>query len=403
MMNFLARVKNAMAAGRVAFKEASPLSAGQSWFNNFSPLSAEFALPERALKISTVYACISCLTGAIKSMPIRIFSRDEKGSVATGHKYLFILNERAADDWSAADAWSFLLTSKFLYGDGYARLIRKDYRSSEVVGWQPLDPRLVDPFRGKDGIKRYKVASAAGGANYEVVNAADIVQITSPGYDGLRSPSVISAAAEVLITAFAGQEWQSKFFSSGANFDYVLSSDSTLTPTQVAQLRDSLMKSYSKDGGPLILSAGIKPMSLSINPRDAELLNSRIFTREEICQFFGVPPFMVGLTDKSSSWGTGVGEMGQQFVKYTLLPHLAQIAEEFNYKLWPIRDKFYLKHDTTEMERGDLKSRSEGYRVAVGRAGEPGWMTINEVRAAEDMYPVEWGDGPGFEKEKNIE
>jgi phage portal protein BeeE len=47
---------------------------------------------------------------------------------------------------------------------------------------------------------------------------------------------------------------------------------------------------------------------LSINPEDAQMLQSRAFSIEEVCRFFGVPPFMIGHTEKTTSWGTGLSE-----------------------------------------------------------------------------------------------
>ena len=47
---------------------------------------------------------------------------------------------------------------------------------------------------------------------------------------------------------------------------------------------------------------------------------------------------------------------------------------------------------TAGLERGDTIGRFNAYRVALGRAGEPGFMTVNEVRKAENLPPVTDGD-----------
>ena len=62
-----------------------------------------------------------------------------------------------------------------------------------------------------------------------------------------------------------------------------------------------------------------------------------------------------------------------------------------------IRDRFktsrnFVQFDTTDLERGDIKTRYEAYRIALGRAGEPGWMTPNEIRLFENQPAVEGGD-----------
>src|SRR3546814_8988778 len=55
-------------------------------------------------------------------------------------------------------------------------------------------------------------------------------------------------------------------------------------------------------GRPMLLDRDMQWQQLTINPEDAQMLESRAFSVEEICRFFGVPPFMVGHTEKSTSW-----------------------------------------------------------------------------------------------------
>src|SRR3546814_3300163 len=53
-------------------------------------------------------------------------------------------------------------------------------------------------------------------------------------------------------------------------------------------------------GRPMLLDRDMQWQQLTINPEDAQMLESRAFSVEEICRFFGVPPFMVGHTEKRS-------------------------------------------------------------------------------------------------------
>jgi HK97 family phage portal protein len=78
-------------------------------------------------------------------------------------------------------------------------------------------------------------------------------------------------------------------------------------------------------------------------------------------------------------------------VKYTLQPYINRIEQELNRKL--IRTaKYFVEFNLDGLMRGDYKTRNEGYRIALGRAGEPGWMTINEVRRLDNLPPIEGGD-----------
>jgi phage portal protein BeeE len=101
---------------------------------------------------------------------------------------------------------------------------------------------------------------------------------------------------------------------------------------------------------------------------------------------------MIGYTDKTTGWGSGVEQMGIGFVKYTLQRHLAKIEEELNRKINRGSTENYVEFDTETLERGDLKSRLEAARIAYGRAGEPGWVTRDEVRRIFNLPPAKEGD-----------
>jgi HK97 family phage portal protein len=221
-----------------------------------------------------------------------------------------------------------------------------------------------------------------------------MIHIPSMGFDGLTSPSPITyAAREAIGSAIAAERWSGKFFSEGATFDYALKTAQKLDKDQLEVLRLSLIGRTQGGRGPLVLTGGLEPAQLSVNPKDAEILATRLFSVEEICRVLGVPPFMVGHAQKgSTNWGTGLEQQSMGFVRYNLSRDLVSMAQEFNRKLWPTRERYFVAHDTTALERGDMKSRYEAYRIAVGRAGEPGWMPPNEVRRLENMPPIEGGD-----------
>lgn len=340
---------------------------------------------ESAIRVSVVYAAVALVAGAIASLPLAIYERDDRTKV--DHDYWFVLNERAADGWTSFAFWEYLICSKLFHGDGFGRLIRSSVRSSKIIGMEPLHPLSVDPFRHQ-GRVLYRVNPIDGSPAY-TADSADILHLSSLGFDGLRSPSPITyAGREAIGAAIAAQDYASRFFAGGANIDYALKTASRLTKEQLTELKASLLARAQNGGrGPLILSGGLEPAQLSINSKDAEILATRMFSVEEISRILGVPPHMIGHTDKTTSWGSGIEQQGIGFVRYTLQRHLTQSAQELNYKLWPVRERFFVEHLVEALERADLKSRYEAYRIAMGRAGEMPWMDAQEVRRRENLPP----------------
>ena len=342
---------------------------------------------DTAMRVSAVYGCVSLIAGAIATLPLGTFQRTPEGRDKADHPYWWLFNERASDNWASAAAIEYLISSKLFYGDGFGRLLRSN-RSNQVHGWEPLHPQTVQPFK-HEGRVLYRV-TPNGEAPY-TLDSSDMIHLPSLGFDGLTSPSPITyAAREAIGTAISSQEFSGQFFAGGANFDYALKTAARLNGDQLKELKASLIARAQNGGrGPLILSGGLEPAQLSVNSKDAEILATRLFNVEEICRVFGVPPHMVGHTDKTTSWGSGIESQGIGFVRYTLQRHLTPMTQELNSKLWPTRERFFVEHITAALERGDLKGRYEAYRIAMGRAGEMPFMDAQEVRRLENMPPNE--------------
>ncbi|MGO4479979.1 phage portal protein, partial [Massilia sp. 2TAF26] len=211
----------------------------------------------------------------------------------------------------------------------------------------------------------YQVTPLDGTGSY-VLDRADVIHLTSPGYDGLCSPSPITyAAREAVGNALSAQEFTGKFFAGGGAFDYALKTAARLDKAQLEQLKASLLGRVQNGGrGPLILTGGLEPAQLSVNAKDAEVLATRLFTVEEICAILGVPPHMIGHTSKSTSFGTGIEQQSTAFVRYTLQRHMTPIKQELNAKLWPVRQKYFVEHVTDALIAADMKARYESYRIA---------------------------------------
>lgn len=348
---------------------------------------------DTALRVTTVYGCVDLLSGGVASLPVGVFERKGADRDKADHEYWWFLNEQANEDMSAYVAWQYVIAAKLLHGDGFAQLLRPSAYSSRVIGFKPLHPLRVQPFVSTEASSRgrlYYRVSPANGEPY-VLDPADMIHLPSLGFDGLTSPSPITyAAREVIGTALAAESYTGRFFNGGASFDYALKTASKLSKDQLDALQASLMLRNQQAGGarsPLILSGGLEPAQLSVNAKDAEILATRLFGVEEICRVFGVPPYLVQHQQKDASRGTGLEEMGSSFVRFALQRLLTPIAQELNRRLWPTRSRYFVEHVTAALERGNLKTRFEAYRIALGRAGEQPFMNVDQIRRLENMPP----------------
>lgn len=377
---------------------------GSALFDDLTASSAGLPTPTEhtAWTVSAIAACVNLIAGAISSLPLHVYRRSRGGD----RERLFddplwwVLNEEMTPRWSAATGWEYLVTSRLLLGDAFAEIRRGP--GGAVTGIEPLHPNRVTVAPWPDGSRlAYAIApDPTIPAGYRAQQAArvidqdDMLHISGTGFDGCRTPSPLRHMLRMSgSVALATQEFSARFFSNGARPDYALRTEQGLTPDQIEALRAQVDERHggtARAHRPMLLHSGLDVKALQLPLEDLALIATRQFQIEEIARAYGVPPFMIGHNEKTTSWGSGVEAMGTAFVRYTLGGHLKKIHNEFNRKLFRTATRV-VEFDTFELERADLKSLMEAFRTAIGRAGEPGFLSVNEVRSFLNFGPVDGG------------
>jgi HK97 family phage portal protein len=180
-------------------------------------------------------------------------------------------------------------------------------------------------------------------------------------------------------------------FKNGTSIAGVIEHPKTLGEEEIERLRAELETFRGSENAykNLILESGMKYNRIDMNHVDLQFIQNREMTQTEIAMFFGVPPFMLGLTNKTTSWGAGIEQQGIGFVAYTLQPWLTMWEEAIARDLIPDTEpRMYCRINPAGLIRGDIKTRYAAY--AVGRMW--GWLSANDVRQKEDMDDIEDGD-----------
>lgn len=360
----------------------------------FSAVGAGMAVTEQsAMSVSAVYASVGLIGGAIAALPFHIYKRSKDGRERYDSDLWYLFNEQPWDNWTAASAWSWVAQSIALRGDGYWRIRRVSPYSNQIQGFEPLHPGKVMPRREK-GRNVYLVINEDG--VLETVDQDDMLHFPGIGFDGLSSMTPIKAALRHGAgIALAADEFAGAFFKNGARPDFALSTEKALTKDQVESLRATWASRHQGVGNahlPAVLQGGLKVEPLTMKAEDAQLLATRKFQVEDVARIFGVPPHMIGFTEKTTSWGSGVEQMSIGFVRYTLRRYLDSMRQEVNRKVWPKSRLFFAEHNTDALLEGDAKAQAEFLSKALGGPGTQGWMTINEVRRLKNLPPIEGGN-----------
>jgi HK97 family phage portal protein len=353
-----------------------------AWDEFFGGVPGLPAITEQtAMLISAVYACVNLIAGVISALPANIFRLQPDGEREQLHNddLWWVLNEQFLPRWSAAVGWEYLVQSLLLPGDSIAIIIRK---GATIAGLEPVHPNCVTVLATPDRMRLIYAVRRPDGV-LEVYDQDDVLHIPGFGFDGYRGLSPLRHHLRMSgAVALATQEYAARFFANNARPDIVLTTDQKLTPELAAEVADLWAAKHSGLGNahkPAVLGHGVKADALSLNAEDAQLLATRQFQIEEIARIYGVPPFMIGHTEKTTSWGSGVETMGKGFVRFTLRQHLNKFQNEINRKFFRTSGKF-IEFDTFELEQADMATLFTSYGQAIGGAGRPGFMTAGEIR-----------------------
>lgn len=376
-----------------AFSRALSLTKPEGWYPDAERGDAgELVSGESVLGLSAVWACVNLLSGTIASLPVMVYRVNSAGhrEVAKQHPLYRVLHDSPNYDQTAVDFWEFVSAAIELWGNAYARIERS---VGKVVGLHPIAPQLMSVRRLTNGSIEYRWTQ--DGKSF-VETDQNMLHIRGFGGNPLGGLSTLHYGRNAFSLAKATDRSAAGMFKNGLRPSGVLTFEKWLTAEQRQIAEDKLTEKYfgaMNSGRPLILEGGTKWEQLTISPEDAQMLESRGFSVEEICRFFGTPPFMIGHTEKTSSWGTGLEQQTLGFQKFTLRRRLKRIEQACEKQLLTPSDRangVSIEFNLEGLLRADTAGRARFYQQMTGI----GAMTINEVRALENLPPVDGGDVP---------
>lgn len=342
---------------------------------------------QTALQLTAVHACVRLLADAIASLPMDVYRK--RGDLREPVRPTPPLVANPLDEVTDFE-WKFMVvTSLALRGNSYNVVVERD-RFEFPTKLLPVHPDVVQVSEDRDtGRPIYRVEG-------ERIPNADMVHIkrfTLPGW--LTGLSPIEAARQGIGLGLAAERFGARWFGDSAAPSSVLETDQDRTPEQVREIQRNWIASHGGRRYPAVLSGGFKWRPITITPEESQFLETRRFQRSEIAMLFGIPPHMIGDTERSTSWGTGIEQQSIGFVVYTLRPWLTCIESALS-RLLP-RGQF-VRFNVDALLRGDIKSRYEAY----AQARNAGWLSVDEIRELEDRPPLPGGIGQGYLQPLNM-
>jgi len=336
---------------------------------------------EGALSLSAVYASVNKIASTLASMPLNLYRETANGkTLAKEHPAFVLLNSEPNQDLTSFTFVERMLSDALLYGCAYA-LIERGSVTSRAAALHPLNPLSIvrDTYEGQ-AIFRDKDSGS-------VYYPDDLVVL-----ENFRGKSPIRLHMENMGITAAAMEYGARFFGTGGNIGGYLMTDKSLTDEQYLRLKNTWSAQHQglhNAHETAILEHGLKFERSTIPPDEAQFIATRKFQVEEVARIFNIPPILIQ-ADGATTYNN-VEQILIAFAQQTLIPWARRFEMEFERKVLPERERgeFNVRFDMRSLLRGDLDSRREYYATAL----QHGFMSVNEVRALEDLNGIgEAGD-----------
>lgn len=339
---------------------------------------------ERALGVPAVWNAVAYLSSILASLPLYVFIAEDRD-----HSPLASILHDAVNDEMTSFAWrKWVMVQVLTVGRSFTFIDRSP--SGRVIGLYPLETGDVTVER-IDGRTQYKVnTTTLGGASQAIYQPRDIIDVMfMPGPNLVSHRSPIQTLRNTIGLAIAIEEYGSRFFQAGGVPPLQLVGP--FTSPQGAERAGfdigKAIKSVKQKGGNVLpLPTGHELKAIGVSPEQGQMIEARKFILTEIARIYGLPPSF--LQDLERATFSNSEQQDVHLVKHVVTPWVTAWEQELNLKLTEPDSGVKVKFNADGLLRGDCATRMAGHATSVQNS----IRTPNEVRALENLPPLEGGD-----------
>jgi HK97 family phage portal protein len=362
-----------------------PLIPGRPAFNALAGVNVD---SESAIRMATVYSCVRLLCDTVSSLPVGAYVRRGRNRLP----YAVVYGETPAwvnkpnPETTRLEFYEQIVSSFKLEGNAYILTVRDNM--GDVVEVYVIDPRNVriERMSPTDPLVYFVKIKDSQGIYEQKLTDKEVLHIPEFRLPGQRyGLSPISACRTTIGSAMAADTYAASYFGNAANPGGVITVQGELTEEQASDIGRDWNINHTgpyRAGKIGILSGGATFTPLQINAQDAQLLDTRRFSVEEIARIFRVPLSLLGHPVAGAMSFASVEAQNLSFVQHSLRPILERIEQSLS-TLLPESDGF-IRFNLDALLRGTTLERYDAYTKGL----REGFLSLNDVRATEDLSPL---------------
>lgn len=342
---------------------------------------------QSSLGLASVYRAVSLISGTIATLPLKSYRDMPDG---TRKRVESFLDSPGGPDGLTQFEWTELvLVHLLLWGNAY--LLHQIGGAGQLVGLIPVHPSAVEvkPVDSKEEEQKfgpwskYFTLTLTDGSKQDLT-PLELTHVTAMTTDGLRGLSPIEVNRQAIGTGIAGDRAASKMFSSGGFIAGLVTTEEDVDTEEAKVIKaglDAKLSGVDNAGKWAFVNRNLKFTPWTMPATDAQFIESRIHQVEEVSRIFGVPPHLLGQTEKQTSWGTGVTEQNRGLARYTLMPWTSRLEQRLSRLLV---NKQLCEYDYAGLLQG---SAQEELQMLIDQVAA-GILTVDEARRVRNLEPL---------------
>jgi HK97 family phage portal protein len=356
-----------------------------------------------------VEACVSAYSQTVSMCPGDHWrTKRDGGRERVTNSDLSRIIKEPNDYQTISDFLLNLVRSLYVDGNAYALALRNN--RYEVDSLHLMHPEVSFPqvyggeiFYSLGGNEVVSQRLTGSSNNQMTVPARDVLHIRlhSPHWSaghGLKGESPLKQAIAMdLATSQAMTAQNFAFYTNQSRPSSVLTTDEKVTPEQLKMLHEAwnAQSRGMNQGKTPILTAGLKPMPLSVSAQDSQMADIMKMSDQRIALAFRIPMAILGSSDTKSA-GTSTEALMHSWISQGLGFALNQVEESFG-KFFGLKGQpeEYCEFSTSVLLRSSMKDRI----AALAQGVQGGIYAPNEARAVEELPAVEFGDEPRVQQQ----
>jgi HK97 family phage portal protein len=355
-------------------------------WNVGAPLVSAFDVSlDRALQLGPVYAAGRLVASSVASLPIQQYQQRGEARQKMFPSELF----RRPSTIGTRYDWIFRSVTSLMYRGNAVGLVTARDPDEYVTAAEWLNPdeiQVLDSQMSGPGSFTHPEWYWRG-RRMDPANLIHIPWLVVPGRVWGLSP--LGAYAATIGVGLSAQQFSNDWFAGGGVPPGTFKNEQQTVDQLEAQVMKKRLGQAIRSREPIVYGRDWTYTPIAVSPHEAQFVETMRLTASQIAAIYGIPPEMIGGETGGNLSYSSPEQREIEFVQFSLLQWLVKLESHFSALLPPGQ---YVKFNVDSLIRTDVATRYSSYQTAR----MIGMLSIDEIRALEDMPPLPGGAGQDY-------